>query len=296
MAPGEDRSASEHLQESLDLFTSLGDSVGQGNAGYALAIALRRLGDYEGARAEHEAALAVLREIGDRRGEAAALNNLGMVLMVRGEHDGAGLLFAEALECHLDLGQPIGAAVAWDNLGSLANRRGRHDEALACHTTALSEFVRWATRRGRGRSRRGIGVALAGLGRAYEALEELAHAVEIGAADRGGADVEMNAWCELGRVLLTDRSSGTRARRCVHPGGAAGGPGSATVCLLATAEGRPRRRARVPRATSRRAQVGTRAGRGRAFEAMGTCPCPADPHVATVVLTVDAETGGIRRG
>ena len=125
-----------------------------------------------------------------------------MVLMLQGEHDLAGMSFAEALECHLDLRQPIGVAVAWDNLGSLANRRGRHDEALACHRTALSEFVRLGYPAGEADSRRGIGVALAGLGRVYEALDELSHAVEVGRSV-GEADVEMNAWCEMGRVLLT---------------------------------------------------------------------------------------------
>jgi non-specific serine/threonine protein kinase len=90
-------------------------------------------GDYDRARALHEAAVALAREQEDRRILAAALDGLGWAigLGAGGDAGRAAALLGEALELRRELGDGRGVASALSAIGMVAQFRGEPERAVA---------------------------------------------------------------------------------------------------------------------------------------------------------------------
>lgn len=121
---------------SLDAATSVSAAV-RAKAFNAAGTLAWTQGDYAGATAWHEAALALRRALCDRASIAVSLNNLGLVAWNRGDHARAHTLFEEALALHRDLGNTWGLASTLNNLGAVAHDQGDHRRAATLHEQAL---------------------------------------------------------------------------------------------------------------------------------------------------------------
>ena len=95
-------------------------------------------GDYEQARAAHEASLDVYRRLGDERGIASCLRNLGSVASSQGRYGRATELLGESLTLIRRAGTDTDVVRVLTALGILAISQGEHARAVAWFEEALS--------------------------------------------------------------------------------------------------------------------------------------------------------------
>jgi tetratricopeptide (TPR) repeat protein/transcriptional regulator with XRE-family HTH domain len=116
----------------------LGDRLGQANALNNLGDVRRLTGDYPGAAADLEQALAIYRDLGDPLGQSNALNNLGIVRRGTGDYPGAAADLEQALAISRDLGDPLGQSNALFNLGAVRRLTGDLQNAVKDLEQALA--------------------------------------------------------------------------------------------------------------------------------------------------------------
>jgi hypothetical protein len=135
--------AQGQLEESLELFQSLGDRRWSARVSDALAREDARQHDYANARLRYEKYLPFLREEKDQRGILAALNVLGVMAHADGNFALAKGYYAESLEFARDLGSGIFAPAK--NLGCILLYQGEIDRAK----TLFAECMNLARQGGR---------------------------------------------------------------------------------------------------------------------------------------------------
>jgi predicted ATPase/serine/threonine protein kinase len=100
-----------HVDESLAIYSELGDRWNLVQATSDHAIVLAQLGRHAAARATMEATLSLWRELRDERGEARALANLATLAKVAGDHARARQLCTQSRELFQRTGDV--EAIAW---------------------------------------------------------------------------------------------------------------------------------------------------------------------------------------
>ena len=131
-----DRAATLY-QESLTLFTQLGDKRGIALSLSGLGNVASVRGDYANARTQYEESLALRRSLGHTWGIATSLNNLGILAHGQGDYARAAELAAESLDLFRDLGHTLGVAQALANLGMVAREQGNYPRAAALANESL---------------------------------------------------------------------------------------------------------------------------------------------------------------
>ena len=106
----------------------------------ALASALLALREYDAARSEAGAALALYEELGNQQGQVEALNALGVIGMEQGAFDDATGRYQRALDICRTIGYRYGEARALVNLGNIYYVRGQLGEALARYDQGAAIF------------------------------------------------------------------------------------------------------------------------------------------------------------
>jgi DNA-binding CsgD family transcriptional regulator/Flp pilus assembly protein TadD len=109
--------------------------------------AYETLGEFEAARADHEAALAVARAAGDRPAEWQALLDLGFLWAAR-DYGRCGGYFEQTLALARQMEEPSLIAASLNRVGNWHLNAGRPHEARRHHEEALAIFERLADRRG----------------------------------------------------------------------------------------------------------------------------------------------------
>lgn len=94
-----------------------------------LGIALRILGELDGAEEMHRKSLAIDEELGIKDRMACDYINLGIVMMVRGDWDGAETMYRKSLAINEGLGFREAMATDYGNLGLIMQKRGDLDRA-----------------------------------------------------------------------------------------------------------------------------------------------------------------------
>jgi len=170
--------AKKHSEESLTIYTKVGDPWGIGNARWILsvvalyqgayaetnqlleenALTLRQLGDHKGlassifllglvartrgeyARAERflEESLQISRSVGHRLGDGYELRELGFLAMALGNYPQAKERMQESLEIFKDLGWRTASVFPLDGLGSIARLQGDYQQAEQLHQESLA--------------------------------------------------------------------------------------------------------------------------------------------------------------
>ena len=126
------RAALPACEESLTLWTELGDRWGQADALYYLGEVSRLLGENARALDYFNRLLAVRRELGDRRGEVIVYNNMGQTHTLTGEFEKALEYFKQAVD--------LGRAINHEELGSFLQGTGSVHQKLGEYDYALYYF------------------------------------------------------------------------------------------------------------------------------------------------------------
>jgi DNA-binding SARP family transcriptional activator/predicted ATPase len=100
----------------------------------------QRRGEYDAARRQHLAALAIYQADGDLPGEASALNSLGGICWYTGDLDEAQHYWERALSLERAMGHRHGEGIRLRNLGLLLWRLGDLEQALLRMREALTIF------------------------------------------------------------------------------------------------------------------------------------------------------------
>ncbi len=101
-----------------------------------LADVLTAKGDYAGAQASYEAALAIAEELGDLRMAAAVNAQLGTLAAMQNDWPEAVRRFREALTTFQRLGEPAAEAGSWHNLGRVYEEARQWDAAERAYREA----------------------------------------------------------------------------------------------------------------------------------------------------------------
>lgn len=120
--------SARRLARVLDLCAN---ELERGNSEYALAIVLRKAGEYEESETHFHRAINAFDVAGDLVDKARAIGDLGNLYAETGNLDAARRRYEEALELSKIVGDKHGEAVRRANLGSLALRTGDADHAIA---------------------------------------------------------------------------------------------------------------------------------------------------------------------
>jgi DNA-binding CsgD family transcriptional regulator/tetratricopeptide (TPR) repeat protein len=147
------------LEESLDIWRTLGEKQGIASVLLSLGVGALMLGDYERALLSYEECLPLLREAGDKQGTALVLSSLGLTLFYQGNHERARVLSEESLALFKDISDLRGIAAVLTNQGmmsleqqdyeratrlceeSLALRRSVGDKGGSAHTLIILGHV-----------------------------------------------------------------------------------------------------------------------------------------------------------
>ncbi|HEY2673444.1 MAG TPA: BTAD domain-containing putative transcriptional regulator [Rugosimonospora sp.] len=163
--------AGRHLEESLSIFTRLGDRIGRAASLTSLGVLHHRHGRYREAVACQRESLAIRRELGDQGGQAINLTNLGASHQRLDEYDEAEACYQEGLEIVRRLGDRRGTAAIFGNIGIICFRRGHYAAAIDRHRQGLDLFRELGDRTATGHALNNLGLALRAVGRYDEALD-----------------------------------------------------------------------------------------------------------------------------
>jgi tetratricopeptide (TPR) repeat protein len=132
--------ARANLQAAVDLYRQIGHRYGQARSHFEIAWAAERQGRFGEALAHSRQALEGFQAAGDRHGAAIALNTVGWCQTQLGHHQQALACSRRALAVFLENGHRSGQAAAWDSLGYASHHLGQHHQALACYHRALTLY------------------------------------------------------------------------------------------------------------------------------------------------------------
>jgi tetratricopeptide (TPR) repeat protein len=121
--------AQDQIQESLEVYTGLGDNAGASWALARLGWIARERAEYRVAEQLHERALELGSRAQDRHCVAAQLNSLCLVAWLRGDLEHAEDLGRRAMDEMSELGVREGIAWSLINLGVMARYRGDYSAA-----------------------------------------------------------------------------------------------------------------------------------------------------------------------
>ncbi len=135
---GDYQQAAIHYEESLSLLREAGDKQGIALVLTSLGLTVFYQGNHERARTLYEESLALFREVGDIRGIAATLTNLGILRLVQGELEYASRLCEESLALRREMGDKGGSAHTLAILGRVAFSQNKYQQAAACYQESLA--------------------------------------------------------------------------------------------------------------------------------------------------------------
>jgi DNA-binding SARP family transcriptional activator/tetratricopeptide (TPR) repeat protein len=130
--------ADGNMNRALELFTTLGDRLGQARTEKHLAYLWGQRKQPATALGHARQALALFTGTDDRIGQAEALNAIGWYHALLGEFEHTLSYCRQALELFEADADLFGATSAWDSLGYAHHHLGRHAEAIDCYEHGLT--------------------------------------------------------------------------------------------------------------------------------------------------------------
>ncbi|KOX09987.1 BTAD domain-containing putative transcriptional regulator [Nocardiopsis sp. NRRL B-16309] len=169
----------DHLVQALTRFEDTGDLLNQAHTHQALLLSAILSGDERSAVEHGERSLDLYRSVGDAWWEAGALNNLGWCLARFGRHELGRAHCQASLDACRALGNRHGEADALDSLGYVAARAGRHAEAVAHYRRAVRLYRSLARATEEADALSGLAEAHAALGETGHAREAWRRALAL---------------------------------------------------------------------------------------------------------------------
>jgi predicted ATPase/DNA-binding CsgD family transcriptional regulator len=140
---GDSARAKSLVEESLNVWRTLGDKRGIASTLSILGNGALKRGDYEQAAICYEESLPLLREVGERQWTAIVLSSLGLMTLYQGSHERARVLFEESLALFKEIGDLRGIAAVLTNQGMLSLEQQDYEQAtrLCEESLALRRMV-----------------------------------------------------------------------------------------------------------------------------------------------------------
>ncbi|HEY6408120.1 MAG TPA: tetratricopeptide repeat protein, partial [Ktedonobacteraceae bacterium] len=135
---GDSTRATHLLEESLQVWRTVGDKKRIASALSSLGVGAQRQGDYTQATMRFEESLPLLREVGEKQWTAIVLSSLGLIALYRGNHERARALCEESLALFRDSGDTRGIASVLTNLGMMSLEQEDHEQAARLCEESLS--------------------------------------------------------------------------------------------------------------------------------------------------------------
>jgi CHAT domain-containing protein/Tfp pilus assembly protein PilF len=156
---------------------------------------LLEVGDYRGALAFFEQAIALIREVGAPRAEAAILNSMGVAYRSLGDYARAAGVYEQSLRLvRTRLQDREAEGTVLNNLGQVYDNLGQYERALDIYRQALALALEVGDRTGEALALNNIGATYDALGQDDQALERYREALalhrELG--NRADAAIVMN--------------------------------------------------------------------------------------------------------
>jgi tetratricopeptide (TPR) repeat protein len=129
--------ANDNLRRALELFTTMGDRIGQARTQHHLAYLWGQQKQPATALGHARQALALFAGTDDRSGQAEALNAVGWYHAMLGEFEHTLSHCRQSLELFEADGDLHGATSAWDSLGYAHHHLGDLAEAIDCYQHGL---------------------------------------------------------------------------------------------------------------------------------------------------------------
>lgn len=199
---GDREQARQALTDAHQLFTDLGDRLGQAHALSHLGRVLRVLrlpGDYDRAQQVLNEALQLFTDLGSGFGQALTLSHLGQVYSLRGDYERAQLVLDQAHHLFIEQGDQLGEANALLYLGIVYHLRGDWSRAQQMLDHARQHYTDLATPRGLAQSLLNLGRVRHHYGDHDQALDLIlqAHALYTNLGDRDGETETLNSLGDL---------------------------------------------------------------------------------------------------
>jgi tetratricopeptide (TPR) repeat protein len=137
---GDYAQAVQYCNESVQLYISIDDIVGQARAYNNLAIAYSDLGDWSQASEAYHNSLEINQQIGNIQEEGFVANNLAQIYLDRGEWDEALELYQQSDAIWKQLDAAFFEGITSSNLGQVYIYQGKWAEARACLTHSENLF------------------------------------------------------------------------------------------------------------------------------------------------------------
>jgi tetratricopeptide (TPR) repeat protein len=131
---------SEALQvweQSLQVYSNIGDVISQGRVLLKIAATYEILARYPDALLNYQSALAMFEQGESIKDKAAALSGLGLIYLRLGEYAVALTHYEQSLELRRDIRDLPGEAITLSGMGVAYSRSGSYERALECHRRAL---------------------------------------------------------------------------------------------------------------------------------------------------------------
>ncbi len=211
--------AQAQVERALALARAQADHLSEANCLGQLGLIARRQGDYDGAKAWYQQALALFPETADDQAAQVlvqTLNGLGLVYRQQGNLDEARAHDQRALLLSRQTGNKRGEAEALSGLGVTAFYERDFARATAYHTEALAQRRSIGDRAGEGVSLTNLALAAHTSGSYGEAEKYYTLALDIQQAI-GNRWEEINISNSLG-VLYQELGAWARAQACLRRG------------------------------------------------------------------------------
>ena len=136
------------LKQSVTLFRDVGDTWGVSGSLGSLGDVALSKGNYTAARSIYEEVLQTARRCAYTGRIAGALSDLGELARLQGDYERAATLYNESLTLGRYLGNKVGVANALHNLGHVALHKRRHGRAAQLFAESLRTFRELGDKRG----------------------------------------------------------------------------------------------------------------------------------------------------
>ncbi len=179
---GDHTKSLEFHRRALDIFTKLGDKIGEAMMELNMSLVQLQTGDFEGARANIEAAEKATLEMGNKRLMVDILQAKGELLIKTGKSDEAEEFVKKTIELAKELDVKEGEGISHRFWGMIEAGRGNWPEAEDHFKTSITvltsakiklELAETYLEYGRAMKKKGIPAAKDMLGKALRTFEEL---------------------------------------------------------------------------------------------------------------------------
>jgi len=126
---GDSMRATRLLEQSLNIWRTLGDKQGIASVLLSLGVGALMLGNYEQATLSYEESLPLLREAGEKQGTALVLSSLGLTHFYQGNHERARALYQESLALFKEMSDLRGIAAVLTNQGMMSLEQQDYERA-----------------------------------------------------------------------------------------------------------------------------------------------------------------------